>query len=213
MNILIPGWFFGINSIIYILCAFIGFGITYYAYKSYSITKNNNHLLLYMAFTVLSMGFFVYGVIDTYSFLNLTSTGVMQSESVFGQFVSFRDFGIWIYYFCSLIAYTIFAYMYLPKKIKFLPAFFLPFWQKGFPYFHIASMFLISYTVFRSAINYFMKRTTSTLLVFLGFLGIGFYHVVMFFTSVSEYVFVAGHIALVLGFLSFLFMLIRVGRK
>ena len=208
MIIKIPEWFFGIHSAVYIICAMIGFLVSFYSYRSYILTKQKNHHYLYLSFASLSMGFLILGVIELYSYLSI-SQGMME---MFTTYSSFRDFGIWIYYACSIISYSLLCLIYLPKEIKILPLF-LPMWWKGFPYFHVISLFLMSYVIFRSTANWFVKRTTNTMLVFISFLLIGMYHLMLFFTSFSEWLFVGAHISLILGFISLFWMIFRVSRK
>ncbi len=208
MLLLIPEWFFGAHSLVYIFCAMIGFLVSFYSYRSSIMTKARNHYYLYIAFASLSMGFLILGVTELYSYLSM-SQGLMN---MFEQFSSFRDFGIWLYYGCSLIAYFFLGLIYLPKDFKIMPLF-LPFWYKGYPYFHVVSLFMMSFVIFRSTANWFVKRTTNSLLVFSSFLLIGFYHLFLFFTSFSEWMFVLAHISLMLGFLSLLAMVFRVSRK
>ena len=123
VNILIPQWFFGAHSFVYIICAMIGFLVSFYSYRSYHLTKGKDHLYLYLGFASLSMAFLIFGITELYSYLSISS-GMMN---MFEGYSSFRDLGIWLYYAGSMIAYALFALVYLPKEIKFLPLF-LPMW-------------------------------------------------------------------------------------
>jgi len=208
MNILIPQWFFGLHAGTYIISAMIGFLVSFYCYRSYHLTREKDNLYLHLGFASISMGLLIFGITELYSYLSI-SNNMMQ---LFESYSSIRDFGIWLYYAGSFIGYFLLCLVYIPKEWKFLPLF-LPMWWKGFPYFHISSLFLVSFLIFRSTSNWFVKRTRNSMLVFLSFLLIGFYHLLLFFTSFSEWMFVLAHLSLVAGFLSFLYMLIRVGKK
>jgi len=207
MLILIPQWFFSIQPFIYILASMIGFLVSFYFYRSFTFSKQKNHYYMYLSFASLSMGFLVLGVIELYTYLSI----IKGTMSMFEDYVSFRDAGIWIYYVCSMISYALLCLIYLPKDFKF--ALFLPYWYKGFPYFHILSLFLISYVIFRSTANWFVARTKNSMLVMLSFLSLGFYHLFMFFTSFSEWMFVIAHLSLLAGFISMFWMIFRVSRK
>ncbi|MDD5416994.1 MAG: hypothetical protein PHU12_03390 [Candidatus Aenigmarchaeota archaeon] len=207
MLILIPQWFFSIQPIIYILASMIGFLVSFYFYRSYTFAKQKEHYYMYLSFASLSMGFLVFGITELYTYLSL----IKGLTTMFTEFSSFRDFGIWIYYACSLISYSLLCLIYLPKNLKF--ALFLPYWYKGFPYFHVLSLFLISYVIFRSTANWFVNRTRNSMLVMLSFLMLGLYHMFMFFTSFSEWMVVIAHVALICGFLSMFWMIFRVSRK
>jgi len=208
VNVLIPSWFFGWHAMAYIVSALIGFLVSFYSYRIYHMTKEQNHLYLYLGFAALSMAFLIFGVVELYSYLSI-SQNMMQ---MFESFSSFRDFGIWLYYIGSIIAYLLIAFTYVPKKYRFAPLF-LPMWWKGFPYFHVGSLFILSFIIFRATGNWFIKKTINSMLVFMSFLLIGFYHIFLFFTPFSEWMFVLAHISLIAGFLSFLIMLIRVSKK
>ena len=207
MLILIPEWFFEIQPFIYLFVSMIGFLVSFYFYRSFSLSKQKNHYYMYLSFAILSMGFLVFGITELYTYLSITK-GTM---AMFEEFSSFRDFGIWIYYACSLISYGLLCYIYLPKDWK--AALFLPYWYKGFPYFHVLSLFLISYVIFRSTGNWFVTRTRNSMLVMLAFLGLGGYHLFMFFTSFSEWAIVLAHLSLMAGFMCMFYMIFRVSRK
>lgn len=208
VNVLIPNWFFGIHSLVYIVCAMIGFLVSFYSYRSYHLTKGKDHLYLYLGFASISMAFLIFGVTELYSYLSI-SGGTLK---MFEAYSSFRDFGIWLYYAGSLIGYLLLGLLYLPKELKFVPLF-LPMWWKGFPYFHSISILMLSFIIFRSTGNWFVKRTTNSMLVFISFLLIGFYHLFLYFSAFSEWLFVLAHISLILGFMSFFYMILRVSHK
>jgi len=100
--------------------------------------------------------------------------------------------------------------MYLPEKLKF--PIFLPFWNIGFPYFQVLSLFLISYVIFKSAANYVLNRNTNAFLVMLAFMLMGAYHLLSLFTSLNAIIYVFAQISLLSGFVSLLIMLIRVNK-
>lgn len=209
VNVLIPGWFFGLDSGFYILAAIIGFMVSFLAYKAYTYTKVRNHFYLYLSFASLSMGFLLLGITNIYAYYGI-KTGTLD---MFEGYSSFRDFALWIYYACSLIGYSILAYMYIPKKFKQSFPLFLPMWYKGFPYFHITSFFIMMYVTFHGFVNYFMKKSINAFLVASSFGLITLFHLFMFFSSYSEWFYVAAHFSLLLGFLSLLTMLIRINRR
>ncbi|MCD6477148.1 MAG: hypothetical protein J7K26_03250 [Candidatus Aenigmarchaeota archaeon] len=209
MNILIPSWFFGIDSAFYLLASLIGFFVSFLAYKAYSFTKVINHFYLYLSFAILGIGFLIHGIISIYTYFGIT-TGTLN---IFAGYSSFRDFGWWIYSICSFIGYALLAFMYFPKNFKKSFPLFLPMWWKGFPYFHISSFFVLSYVIFHSFVNYFMKKTINKLLVASSFLLIGLYHLLLFFSSFSMYFYVSAHLCLLTGFLLLLYMLIRINKR
>jgi hypothetical protein len=108
-----------------------------------------------------------------------------------------------------------FILMYMPgsakndKRLFFI----LPYWFIVFPFFQIISLLLIAYVAFKSASNYFGKRTRGSFFVMCAFTGIGLFHLLMLFASFSKVIYVAAHVLLVLGVLSLLMVMTRAGRN
>lgn len=204
VNVLVPQWFFGLDSVMYVLSAIIGFLVSFYAFKLYNITSKKSHFYLYASFAVLGMGFMILGITTV---LTLS----VSSASIFADTISWADdFGFWIYYASSIIAYGLLVMMYLPEKLRF--PIFLPFWYNGFPYFQIVSLFLLSYVIFRSAANYALNRNSNSLLVLSAFALIGLYHLLSLFTSLNEIIYVFAQLSLLSGFVCLLAMLTRVNK-
>ncbi len=204
MNVLVPPWFFGFDSVMYLLSALIGFLVSFHAFKLYNVTSKKSHFYLYASFAILGMGLLVLGVTTVFSIS-------ISSASVFADNVSWvDDFGFWIYYASSVFAYGLLVMMYLPEKLRF--PIFLPVWFNGFPYFHVLSFFLISYVIFKSASNYVLNKNSNALLVLVAFTLMGLYHLLSLFTSLNEIMYVFAQLSLLSGFVSLLIMLTRVNK-
>lgn len=205
-DVLIPVRFYGFDSVMYLISAIIGFLVSFYAFRLFELTEKKFHFYLYLGFTVLSMGLLTLAITSGYVYLNFFQTGQYLGTDPYS---SVDDFGYWIYYATSLIGYALLTMMYLPEKSKFLPLL-IPVWFKGFPYFQIAAFFLVSYIIFRSAVNYVKKRNLNTFLVLAAFTAIGLYHLLLFFTFFGKIIYVIAHFSLLAGFLALLIMLLRV---
>jgi len=175
----------------------------------YKITKKRSHYYLHLSFTILSIGLLILVLTTGYFYLNYY---VFKEFTAFDEFSSVDDFGYWIYYISSLVAYSLLALTYFSEDWK-LPIIMLPMWSIGFPYFHVISFFILSYVIFKNAINYGIKKNKNAFLVTLGFTLIGGYHFLMFFAFISRYLYVLADLSLLLGFMSLLIMLARVSRK
>ncbi len=208
MEVLIPARFYGFDSVTYTLASFIAFLVSYHAFKLYSATQKNSHKYLYLSFTLMSMGLLVLAAASWYNYFNF---GFLNRNNLLDQLVSMDDFAYWIYYASTTVAYLLLMAMYFPER-RF-PILFLPTWTIGLPYFNIVSLFLLSFVVFRSLINFFGKKSLSTFLVSASFSLLGLYHLLLLFTSFSKVIYVAAHLSLGLGFLSLLAMLVMVNRK
>jgi len=214
-DVLIPFRFYGVDSVFYILSSLIGFFVSYYAYKLYDVTGKKSHFYFYISFILLSMALLTVGLASAYAYMNFFEHGRPGGQETIIDTVAFvDDFGYWIYYIVSLAAYALLAFSYLPDKTKAkLTPIMIPLWYTGFPYFNLLSFFLLSYTAFRSMLNYASKKNLNSFLVMSAFSLIGLYHLLLFFTSFSKTVYVAAHLSLILGFLSLLAMLMRLSRK
>ncbi len=206
-NILIPVRFYGFDSIMYTLSALIGFLVSYYAFKLYNTTNKKSHFYLQLAFTILSIGLLTLGLTSGYTYLNYF---ILETPGPIDQIVYVDDFGYWIYYLSSLVAYSVMALVYISEKSRFL--IFLPAWHKGMPYFNVLSFFILSYVIFRSIVNFVAKKKLSSFLVMSSFILIGAYHILLFLASFSKLFYVAAHLSLITGFGCLLLMLIRVKR-
>lgn len=207
-NVLIPVRFYGFDSAMYILSSFIGFLVSYYAFKLYTATNKKSHFYLQTAFTILSIGLLTLGLTSGYAYLY--HFRFENPNPILDQIAYVDDFGYWIYFASSLVAYGLLAFMYLSEKSRFL--IFLPLWQKGLPYFNILSFFILSYVIFRSVVNFIVKKRVNSFLVMTSFTLIGAYHILLFMASFSKLLYVAAHLSLITGFGCLLLMLIRVNR-
>jgi hypothetical protein len=169
------------------------------------------------------MALLVVGITSGFAYLNYFI--YHQSPPLLDALASVDDFGYWIYYIASFVAYCLLAYTYLPERVKF--PILIPFWYSAFPYFNVLSFFLISYIAFRSFINFVSKKTLNSFLVTLAFGGIGLYHFFLLFTSfgnivylipnfsfmLGKFLYILAHLSLMAGFISLLAMLVRVNRS
>lgn len=204
MNVIVPSWFFGFDSVMYFLSAIIAFLVSFYAFKLYNMTSKKSHFYLYSSFAILGMGLLIIGITTLFT-LFIANTTALADTSAWVD-----DFGFWIYYASSVFAYGLLAMMYLPEKLKF--PILLPYWYNAFPYFQVLSFFLLSYVIFKSALNYTLNKNSNSLLVLAAFSLMGAYHLLSLFTSVNEFVYVLAQISLLSGFLMLLIMLMRVNK-
>jgi hypothetical protein len=208
-KVLIPVWFFGFDALFYIAALLIGLATAFYAYKVYAVTGKKQHFYLFLGFTFLSIGFLSLTMTSAYIFVN----GPIF-QSIYGASFDLMDFGFILYYIISVIAYLFFIMMYLPESKKKMPMFaILPWWFVLFPFFHLISVLLIAFVVFRSFINWTTKKTRSGFAVFTAFSGIGLFHLLSFFTFQFAMFYIVANFCLILGFLSLLVVLVRVSRR
>ncbi len=203
----IPVWFFKIDAGLDLLLAVLGLIISYYGLKLYRVSSKKSHFNLYLGFTILSAGFLVNGITGVYALLNSRLT---PQELMLGRIVNISNFGYWIYFATSIIAYILFVSMYLQenRKSTLLPVMMMPFWFDYFPAFNVVSILLLSYVVFQTMVNWFDRKSASTLKVMAAFALLLGYHVLLAFSPFSELAYIAAHLLVLLSFL-LLIMMIR----
>lgn len=207
-SVLIPRWFFGIDIVFYLMAIAIGLATAFYAYKVYSATGKKQHFYLFMGFTVLSIAFLSLALTSSYISILAGNPEFVIYNATF----DLSDFGFMLYYVISLIAYAFFIAMYMPEGGK--PVFsIVPWWFVLFPFFHLLSVLMIAFPVFKSLVNWSQNRNRSGFMVFLAFSGIGMFHLLSFFTFAAATLYIVASAFLILGFLSLLAVLIRVSRR
>lgn len=214
-HVLVPYLFLGFDTVVYFIAAVIGFMIAYNASKVYEISSKRSHMYLSYGFTILSIGFLILAISSGYTYTTMKFTNQVTELPLFNNVFDVYDMGYWIYYGASIVAYLMFIMMYLPgsakdnKKLFFI----LPYWFIFFPYFHLISIFLISYVAFKSASNYFNKKSKGSFFVMCAFTCLALFHLLMLFASLEKIIYVFAHAFLILGALSLLMVLTRVSKK
>ncbi len=210
----VPEWLFVFDSIIYIFSTMIGFVTASQLLKIYKFTSQKSHLSLYFGLVILSMAFLVLGMVSIYGYLNFKescktdcNTDIFSSE-----IVDVYDLGQWVYYLTSLVAYTVILTVYLPQKEQF-PVVIPLMWSIGFRSFHLLSLFLLSYVIFRTVSNFFDGKNIFRFLIMVSFLALGGYHALLFFVSFNKIIYVLAHLSLLISFLSLMLMIFQVRRK
>lgn len=213
MERFIPYRFFGFDSFIYIFAAIIGFVISAQLLKLYRISSEKSHLRLHLGLVILSTGFLILGIINTGAYINfIESCRTACQISVFNEMFDLYDLGYWMYYALSLVAYIIILTVYLPEKSQF-PAMLSLLWPIGFKTFHLLSLLILSYVIFRTITNYFSDKNRYKFLIMIAFLMLGGYHLLLFFVSFNRIVYAVANLSLLASFMSFMLMMLQVKRK
>ncbi len=215
MAIIIPQWFYGLDSLASIVSALIGFLVSFKFFQLHEMTKRKNHLYLHYGFALLSMSFLLMGTVSGYSYLRhlFPSPTDVHVLGLFDEVVSIEDVAMWIYFFATTVAYLAFLLAYKPREEGGLlsPAI-LPVWMVGYKSFHMLSMFILAYVVFRAAINYRLHKSRKSGLVLFAFSSLWLHHLFLFLTSFSGTAYVIAHLLMIAGFTAFWVMLRSVQR-
>ncbi len=207
-SVQIPVRFYGYDTIIYLVCAIIGFMIAYNALKLYHTTRSKNHQDLYRGFVILSAGLLTLALTTGYVYLKYF---VYNYVSYFDTLFGVDDLGFWIYLTTSLVAYLFFVKMYsIDHGEKLLFTVILT--SNYFVYFNAVLFLLIAYVAFRSISNYFMSKSQNKLLVMIAFSSMALYHGLLMFSVFSKLIYVLANLFLLGGFVALLVMLMKVNK-
>ena len=230
MEVSIPAWFYGLDSIMYFVASIIGFLLTFYFYRIYALSSQKNHQYVYLAFLILSLGFSVLTVSSLYGYIKfITCEGVCSLQSLDLAF-SFEDFSYLTYFGFSLTAYVMLIFAYLDENIKFSKLFILLFlvylvfiagfltikrsfhvWYAYSEYFHLTSLVMMIFVLFRTFVNYNSEKSASSFLVMFSFLLLAVFHLFYLFSFINEF-YVFAHVSLLSAFFVLLVMTFRVKR-
>ena len=205
---LIPVWFYLITSVIF-SAAIIGFLVSYFAFRTYRMTKNKSHLFLSLSFLIIGLGFVALSSTSIYIY---TTLELYKGSSVSLNLLNYLGFRI--YYILSSIGYILLTLIYLPKKfMNKLFIFYVPIWYASSFNFHVFSIVLVLLVMIRSIVNSIKRKNFDSYLVTVAFVCLLIFHSLLLLTAFSQSMYITANVFLITGFLSLLLMLIRVNFK
>jgi hypothetical protein len=231
-NLLIPAWFYGLDSAMYFISAMVGFILSFYFHRIFSISAKKKHLYLHLGFAILSMAFLILSISNLSSY-----TAYMKCESdchlgMLDEIFSFEDFSHFLYFGLSFVAYMFFVVAYTDEyenfSKRFVPLFIIyiallfaiiplsgskVLWYSYNEYFHLTAFLLLIFLSFKNLVNYEEKKATNALIVTVGFGSIALFHLLHLFVFLNEWIYVFAHVFILIGFVSLLTMIMRVKRK
>ncbi len=202
----IPLWFYGITSIIYLLSSVVCFLVAYFSYRVYKMDRKRKILFLLMGFLLLGLGFLVLAAPSAYIYI-----GLKNYKQTALSINRINYIGFLVYYVLSTLAYLAFFLMYSPLKLKgktFI--IFVPLWYADSNRFHIYSIVLLLAVFVQTVIKAIRRKKLNNWLVMFSFLCLLLFHFLLLLTSFSVTNFILANGILILGFVSLLYMLIRV---
>ncbi|MFH1126973.1 MAG: hypothetical protein ABIG84_02275 [archaeon] len=237
MQIIIPVWFYGYDSVIYLINSFIGFLLSFYFYRIFSLSSEKKHLYLHLGFLFLSVGLLILSIISEFSYLayeNCLDSSASCSLGLLDSIYSIEDFSYFAYFGLSIFAYILFLAAYGGEYVDYsriliiallvylvyivLHITYIPvkeghiLWYTYREYFNMAAIALLAFISFRNIANYFEMKSLNSLLVALSFSFLALYHVIRLFSFISG-LYVLGHIFMLLAFGALLLMVVRVKRR
>lgn len=232
MPIIIPVWFYGFDSVMYFISSMVGFLLSFYFHKIYSLSSEKKHMYLYFGFLLLSFGLLSLSMTSIYSYTTFWQCrGYPCVLGMLDQAFGLEDFAYLLYFGLSILAYTLFMLAYIPKNFKmpslpiyiFLIYFFIIFITlpiengqvdvssyNGF--FNLTAFLMLVFVSFMNLANFSENKGLNPFLVTASFIFISLFHLFHLFSFVSGWVYVLAHVAMLISFTSLLSMVIGIVR-
>lgn len=118
--IIIPIWFYGFDALMYLISSMIGFLISFYFHKIYSLSSEKRHMYLYLGFLLLSFGLLNLSITDMISYTTFWQCLRPCTLGILDQVFDIIDFSYFLYFGLSILAYTLFMLAYIPKNSRYL---------------------------------------------------------------------------------------------
>jgi len=201
-----PIWFFGFDSLMEFIAFAIALAVAFQAMKGYALARERTLLYLNISFLLLGAGLLVDGLANL----------IVILSKFHRNFIYLSRVGYTIDFLAQLVAYLILVVVYLQQThawsgqlaVAALPIVLL----ESNPFTELVLIFLLVYISAQTAINYNVRKTTNSLLVFGAFAFLALAHVFFLLFTVAPIFFPFAHISQLFGFLLLLGMLFRVNQ-
>lgn len=197
------------------ISSFISFLVGYYAMKGYKAFSVKELLFLYWGFIILGIGTFMRVVSATYFAVIIN---IFEPQASLRRLLNFAGL---IYTLTQLVAYGFFTATYILQakatgernmKLTVIPAVF-PIYTLFFnPSLELVAIVMLGFITVHSFINWLLRKSEETALVFLGFGFMLLSHLLFLFMFVNPTLLFFGQLTQLTGFLCLLAMLVRVSK-
>jgi hypothetical protein len=232
MHLAIPVWFYGFDALMYFLSSIVGFLLSFYFNRIYSLSSEKRHMYLYLGFMMLSVALLGLSITDSVSYATFMNCHDSCVLGLMDDAFSLEDFSYFIYFGLSLCALLMFMLAYIPEGFKYSKVLLFGFigyliviamtmsiieeyeaWYSYNEYFNFVAFMMMVFITFRNAVNYNEKATLNSFLVLLSFSLITLFYLFHLLSFISGWMYVFAHIALLSGFISLLAMVLRVRKE
>jgi hypothetical protein len=230
--IVIPVWFYGFDAIMYFISSIIGFILSFYFHKIYSLSSEKRHLYLFWGFLILSFGLLSLSITDIYSYVTFWRCGPFCTLGILNRAFDIESFSYFLYFGLSIIAYSLLMLAYIPQKfkIKNLPTWLLAIyfivvlitlplgrgevvWFSYSSFFDLIAFLMLAFIFFMNLTNLNEKKGMSNLLVTMSFIFLSLFHLLHIFSFINGWMYVFAHLSMLISFLVLLSVVIKVKRK
>jgi len=213
-----PTWVYVLDAVVQFFVAFIAIIVCYYGYKAYKISKDKRCLYFSSAFALLGLNLFIFSVLIPALFVYYNFFHPIDA----GKFVYISKALNFIYMFATLMAYTLFVFIYAKikrKGIKILLTLLVlglainSFIKVSSLSFNLVAILLLLFILFYVSRNYFKKKSFNSFLVFLTFCLIQISHLLFIGALYYNNFYFFAHLTQLVGYsiLFILFMRINYG--
>jgi hypothetical protein len=196
----------------------ISFVIGYYAMKAYRVSSSKSLLLLYLGFVILGVGTFLRVITATYIIAVLRVV-----ETPGGALLNLLNLAGSIYTVTQLIAYSLFTTTFILQArttgqqaamtVGSAAGAAVPVYRLFFiPGLELIAMAMLGFIVVQTLINWLLRKSGESALVFLGFSFMLLSHLLFLFMFVNETLLFLGQVTQLAGFACLLMMLAKVSR-
>jgi len=193
-----PRWFVGFDSLMQLIGSIIALSIAYYALKGYRLTRERTLFYLHFSFVLLGVGLFTDGVVTLPA---ARLPGLLPLANITN----------YIRISTEIIGYGLLLYAYLRRtKQTMVESATVTAIIGDSSILELTVFFILSYITIQCAMNYGVKKDRNSLLVLFGFLLLAVSHLLSIVPPLFPLIFVASHVAQLLGFICLLAMLVRV---
>jgi hypothetical protein len=230
--IIIPVWFYGFDALMYLISSSIGFLLSFYFHKIYSLSSERRHLYLFWSFLILSFGLLSLSVIDIYSYLTFWQCQPFCTLGLLDQTFDIGNSSYFLYFGLSIIAYALLMMAYIPQKFKLpnLPVWLLSIyftiilitlplesggvaWYSYSIFFNLIAFLMLMFVSFINFTNFSKNKSFEPFLVTASFFFLSLFHLFHIFSSINGWMYVFAHIAMLISFILLLSVVVRVKKK
>jgi hypothetical protein len=232
MPILIPVWFYGFDALMYLISSVIGFLLSFYFHKIYSLSSEKRHQYLFWGFLILSFGLLSLAIADMHAYMHFWQCKPFCNLEILNDVFDVVDFSYFLYFGLSIIAYALIMLAYIPQKFKVpnLPIWLLSIyffvilislplrsgeiaWESYYEFFNLVAFLMVIFISFMNVTNLSENKSMNPFLVTVAFIFLSMFHLLHVFSFISGWIYVFAHIFLLISFLSLLSVVVRVKKK
>ncbi len=210
-----PAVIYGLDALIQFFVAFVAFIVAAIGKKAYRLTSNKKFLYFFGAFLLLGFSSLIFAFVTASLFVYYT----YYSHVDVAYLLPIAHMLNFFYILSIFWAYTLFIFIYSEVRRKSISALIATlvlalavysFIGRSLVAFNLISILLLVFILYYTSQNWFKKKTTNSLLVFLIFGLITLAHLTNVFGIYNEKFYIVGHLLQIVGYLNLFLLFMRV---